>query len=194
MIKGSSSFLIFVSMNKSKKEIRAEIRARRSEGSQWQKIWEQLESLPDFAAARTILLYSSIDGEVPTRDFIERWSMAKTIVLPKVAGDILILKQYASDHLQQGYRSIMEPTDEAPELSPDKVDLAIIPGMAFDKQGHRLGRGKGYYDRLLPSMSCPKVAVAFDYQLLDYVPTEEHDVLMDIVITPSNLYLCSLEK
>ena len=63
------------------------------------------------------------------------------------------------------------------------IDLAVIPGMAFDRDGHRLGRGKGFYDKLLPGIKCRKIGLCFSFQLADSVPIEPHDIVMDMVLT-----------
>lgn len=91
-----------------------------------------------------------------------------------------------------GYLGIMEPTTDAEEILPSQVDLAIIPGVAFDRQGNRLGHGKGFYDRLLPELDCPRIGVAYDGQIYDCLQTDVWDQKMDFVITPSNVYICKL--
>ena len=84
--------------------------------------------------------------------------------------------------LQQGAYGIMEPCGEV-FTDYDSIDVAIIPGMAFDKQGHRLGRGKGYYDRFLSKIpKVYKIGLCFSWQLVDEVPCDEHDIIMDEII------------
>lgn len=157
-------------------------------------IFAQVEALPGFKAADTILVYWSIPGEVETHEFIARWHGTKRIVLPKVCGEgIMELREYAPEYMQEGYRGIMEPSDSAPLVPASEIGFAVIPGMAFDRSGGRLGRGKGYYDRLLPSLICLKAAVAYGHQLVEEVPVEAHDVRMDMVITPNNSYICNSE-
>jgi 5-formyltetrahydrofolate cyclo-ligase len=85
------------------------------------------------------------------------------------------------DTLERGAFGILEPTGEV-FLDYNQIELAIVPGMAFDKAGHRLGRGKGYYDRLLPNLHCPKIGLALPCQIADEIPTEEWDIFMDEVI------------
>jgi 5-formyltetrahydrofolate cyclo-ligase len=87
--------------------------------------------------------------------------------------------------LERGAFGILEPRGEV-FLDYDQVEVAIVPGMAFDKAGHRLGRGKGFYDRLLPRLTqAHKIGVCFPFQYLDEIPCEEHDVVMDEVISSS---------
>lgn len=138
--------------------------------------WERVEADSDFISARTILLYSSLPDEIPTGLFIERCSRTKRIVLPVVCGDTLVLREYDPERLQSGYCGILEPSSECPEVDPGEIDFAVIPGVAFDRECRRLGRGRGYYDRLLPDLSCPTVSVAMPYQIVDCVPSDPWDV------------------
>lgn len=111
--------------------------------------------------------------------------MGKQVLLPVVDGSDLVLKCYERPaSLREGAFHIMEPIGEPfPVSRYAEIDLAVIPGMAFDRAGHRLGRGKGYYDRLLPRLpKAYKLGVCFPFQLLDSIPCEEHDVVMDDVV------------
>ena len=105
-----------------------------------------------------------------------------------MAGETLEIREYIPEDMQEGYRGIMEPSPQAPIVT--EVDLVVVPGMAFDAKGNRLGRGGGFYDRLLPSLTCPKVGVCRQNQLVEEVPVQEWDQKVDIVITPSNCYIC----
>ena len=157
-------------------------------------VWNRVESLPQFMAARTVLAYWAMPSEVPTEDFIGRWAGVKRIVLPLVTGDRLVLKEYCGKAgLVAGYKGVMEPSETAVTVAPDEIDFAIIPGVAFDRGLHRMGRGKGFYDRLLPSVGCIKVGVGFDCQLFDEIPTDPWDVPLDLVATPSELVGISKE-
>ena len=116
--------------------------------------------------------------EVQTHAFIEKWSRSKRIILPVVTGDELELRVYAGPQdLAIGSYGIAEPTG-----APFTDYLAVIPGVAFDRYGHRLGRGKGYYDRLLPQIPAPKVGICFPFQLIEEVPAEAFDFRMDTII------------
>lgn len=144
----------------------------------------RLEAHPAFRRAQTVLLYHSLQDEVQTHAFIEKWSRRKNIILPVVAGDVLELRAYTGpDDLSIGSYGIAEPTGE---LFTDyaSIDLAVIPGVAFDSKKHRLGRGKGYYDKLLPLLpSALKAGLCFPFQLVEEVPAEPFDICMDIIIT-----------
>ena len=146
---------------------------------------EKLEQHPKFASARTVLLYYSLDDEVQTHDFVEKWHRQKTVLLPVVKGDELELRIYTGrQNLKTGEAyHIEEPKGEA-FTAYEKIDFAIIPGVSFDAQGNRLGRGKGYYDRLLPRIpSAYKVGICFPFQIVEEVPAEPFDIRMDEIIT-----------
>lgn len=146
---------------------------------------DTLQNLQRYREAETVLFYASLPDEVPTLQEIER--VQKHYVLPCVVGDTdLVLRSYtgSKDLEIQGPYHIPEPTGP---LFTDyaAIDLAIIPGMAFDSAGHRLGRGKGYYDRLLGNdvfRQIYKVGLCFDFQFLDCVEHAPHDITMDQVI------------
>ena len=150
----------------------------------------KVETISEFIDSDIVLLYSSIPGEIETASFIEKWYGAKRIALPKVTPDGLELREYDPAKVEVGYRGIIEPGADAALIHPYKIDFALIPGLAFDPEGRRLGRGKGYYDRLLPLMGCLKAGITFDERVVERVPVEEHDMSMDMVITPNNLYIC----
>ena len=141
-----------------------------------------LESHPVFRSSNTILLYNSMKDEVYTHAFIEKWSKRKHILLPVVQGDEPAIRSYRnSNGLTTGDYGIKEPTG-AVFHDYARIGLAVVPGVAFDTSGSRLGRGKGYYYKLLPELAAYKIGICFPFQLLDEIPTEEFDVRMDEVI------------
>lgn len=142
----------------------------------------RLEQDPLFLSAGTVLLYWSMPEEVDTHALIRRWAARKRIVLPRVCGQTLELRQYDPERMVPGYRGILEPSADALVVPDAEIELAVVPGLAFDLAGHRLGRGKGYYDRLLPRLRCPRLGLAFPCQILDEVPIEPHDVALDRII------------
>ena len=150
------------------------------------RIWAGLEATESFHRAGTVLLYMSIDGEVMTREFIDKWSGSKRIALPLVKGETLQLKAYDPSRLKKGYRGITEPSDNAEDIAPADVDLAVIPGAAFARNGTsvlRLGRGGGFYDRLLPLLDCPRIGVCYESRVLDDIPTDPWDIALDGLIS-----------
>ena len=148
------------------------------------EILAALEAHPVCRTASIILLYHSLPDEVHTHDFIRKWSTKKKILLPVVIGNDLELRVYTSPaDLAIGAYDIEEPTGA---LFTDyaTIDLVIVPGVAFDRDGNRLGRGKGYYDRLLPRIpSAYKVGICFPFQIVEEVPAAPFDIRMDEIIT-----------
>lgn len=132
-------------------------------------------------AAQTVLLYSALPDEVNT-DYLllAAQGVGKTVLLPRVDGDRLTLHVYSPDSMAPGAFGVMEP--QGPEFPPSRygeIELAVVPGVAFDRRGHRLGRGKGYYDRLLPQLTAARlVGLCFPFQVVASVPCEAHDAVV----------------
>lgn len=146
-------------------------------------IWEKIEKEDWFNKSNIVLLYWSMDDEVYTHDFILKWYKEKTILLPCVDGDDLKLRIFQGiESMKEGVMfSILEPTGEE-FLDFDNIDLMVIPGVAFDKENNRLGRGRGFYDRLLSKVHSIKIGVCFKFQFFDNMPTQEFDVKMNYVV------------
>ena len=171
-----------------KQELRKMIRQRKQQHSvdESSAFINRLKDNSHFLHAHTLLLYSALPDEVPTQTLIDELvAQGKTVLLPRVVSDTdMELRRYSGPaDLQQGAFGIMEPMGE---LFTDyaAIDVAIIPGMAFDDEGHRLGRGKGYYDRFLAKLSPTtyKIGLCFSWQRVNHVPTDSHDIPMDEVI------------
>lgn len=143
----------------------------------------QLEAHPWFRQATTVLLYHALPDEVNTHELIHRYAGTKRILLPAVEGESLSLHVYdEKEGTRRGAFHIQEA--KGPLFSAyEQINLAVIPGMAFDAAGHRLGRGKGYYDRLLPQLACPTIGLCFSFQLVHGVPTDAHDRKVDRVLS-----------
>ena len=173
-----------------KQEIRQHIRQQKQqcEDEQLKRLSdtaiEHLRQLPEWHTAATILLYAALPDEVPTRELIaEAISEDKTVLLPVVKGDELELRTCEDlDDLRPGAFNIYEPQGK-PFTQYENIELAIVPGIAFTPDGERLGRGRGYYDRLLPHLTVAlKVGLCWPFQIVDELPAEPHDQLMDMVI------------
>lgn len=140
---------------------------------------------PRFTAASTVLLYHSLPDEVDTHDFVRYWATRKTVLLPVMKNDEIELRQYTLEKgLSEGRFGVQEPEGEAFE-DYASIDLAVVPGVAFDMQGNRMGRGKGCYDRLLARMKNAgvyKIGICFPFQIVENVPTEPHDIPMDEIL------------
>lgn len=166
-----------------KKEIRAEMKLREAAfcnaDVETPAIWRRIEELPEFRDARTVLAYMAIPGEVPAQEFIDKWRGDKRIAIPLVVGDSLELYEYDPAHLKVGYKGILEPSADAVPVDPSEVDLALVPGVAFcrrDGRLWRLGRGKGFYDRLLCRLACPSAGIFFSFRLLPSLPLDPWDL------------------
>ncbi|WP_289703275.1 5-formyltetrahydrofolate cyclo-ligase [uncultured Muribaculum sp.] len=118
--------------------------------------------------------------------FIDKWHTRKHFFLPRVNGVNLDVLPYDRTRLQYGAFHIEEPTGDDIE-NIDNIELIIVPGIAYDNRGNRVGRGKGYYDRLLSRTKATKIGIGYDFQLVDEIDSEPHDITMDIVITDSRI-------
>lgn len=171
-----------------KKELRSHIKALKRQHTkvslieQSSLILNKLESHKDFIEAKTVMLYSSLPDEVQTIGFIEKWRHKKRIILPTVVGDDIIPVELTDDtDFAIGDFNILEPQNKPYNGS---YDLIIVPGVAFDKNGNRIGRGKGYYDRFLSKhMDIKRIGICFDFQLIERVPTEDNDIRMHEIIS-----------
>lgn len=137
-----------------------------------------------FRSAATVLMYYSLPDEPFTHDIINSLE-GKTVLLPRVVdAENMEIRQYTgSSDMQMGAFGILEPT--GPVVSDyAAIDVAVVPGIAFDRQCHRMGRGRGYYDRFLaPVPSIHKIGICFPERLFDAIPFCPHDVVMDEVVT-----------
>ncbi len=181
-------------MNRTKSEIRKRIKVANIALSTQQRIaaaeviFNTIESLPQFKTAKNIALFISLPDEVPTRHTLERWSKAgKNTLLPRVEGSAINFYKASECSLCHGAYNIIEPTplNNDALVSPSQIELMITPAVAYTKEGARLGRGGGFYDRYLSqaSFNSFKIGICYRHQLLDTLPTEEHDQRVDIVIT-----------
>jgi 5-formyltetrahydrofolate cyclo-ligase len=185
-----------------KKAIREQAHANRNAQSDKDSISREIISkfmaLPEYAAARTVMFYVDVRSEVRTRNDLSRaLSSGKRIVVPYcVDGELELFHLEDMTELEIGMYKILEPRSDlrsVPEkrVEVQELDLIMVPGVAFDRRGARTGHGKGYYDKLLEHARAdtPLVALAFECQIFDEIPTEEHDVFMDKVVTESAIYI-----
>lgn len=153
-------------------------------------IAERVVALPEFHAASLLLAFSPIRREVRTAPIVEAaWSASKRVALPRVfEGGLALHRIEPETVLTEGAFGVAEPEPEVPTVAPEEVGLALVPALAVDPCGHRIGYGGGYYDRLLPSLSkAATCAVAFDFQLIGEIPRLEHDASVDIVVTDTRV-------
>jgi 5-formyltetrahydrofolate cyclo-ligase len=152
----------------------------------------RIQAREDFLAARCLLVTLPFHNEWDTTALVRAALEAgKTIAVPRVDKDARMLELHQITDLARdvglGYRSIPEPLPDCPRIARDEIDFVVVPGVAFDCEGRRLGYGGGYYDRLLPLLSprAPRVAGAFDVQIVDRVPVGPNDIAIDGVVTES---------
>lgn len=177
-----------------KKELRQFIRNEKRQYSSSQleelslSVLSRLNENEHLQKAKTILMYYSLPDEVNTHQYIDYLlALGKKVLLPEVIdGENMVIREYTGKHdLKEGAFHIMEPIGSLfPEEKYQEIHLAIIPGMAFDQQGNRLGRGKGYYDRFLQKIpQVYKIGICFPFQLVDEIPTKETDIKMDAIMS-----------
>ncbi len=175
-----------------KDDIRRTVRARKSllteneKAEAAQSVFDRLEQMAAFMMADRILMYHSLPDELSTRDFLGKWSGRKHFFLPRVNGVNLDILPYEQTRLHLGAFEIEEPDGNDLTDIAD-IELIIVPAVAYDRHGNRVGRGKGYYDRMLAGSRATTVGVGYDFQLIDdAIDTDSHDVPVDIVITQSH--------
>lgn len=157
-------------------------------------IQEALFSIPEFKQAHAILFYAGFGSEVPTHDMMQlALESGKRVILPITDTETkaLILREVRDlESLEHNVYGIPEPVPENTyHYEPGSIDLVLVPGIVFDHCGHRVGYGGGYYDRFLESIdeSVPRVAIAFDLQIVDEIPNEAHDLPVYKIVTESRV-------
>ena len=162
---------------------REETRRRKSEA-----VWRKLQRLTVFRRAKTVCCYVSLPDEVQTGPLIMQMLEAgKRVVVPKVQGRRLALSEIKDParELAPGAFGVLEPKGALRPVALERLDLVLVPGLAFDRRGHRLGRGEGYFDRFLARVpeTTPTIGVCYDFQLVDRLPNEPHDQAVGVVIS-----------
>ena len=185
-----------------KKAIREQAHANRKDQEHKdelsREICAQFMALPEYQRARTAMFYVDVRTEVRTRqDLATALAHGKTIVVPwcNDQGELELFWLESMEDLALGMYKILEPKPELrhlPERQVDvkSLDIVMVPGVAFTREGARMGHGKGYYDKLLEHArpDAPLVALAFECQLFPEIPTQSHDVFMDKIITEKGVY------
>lgn len=185
-----------------KKQLREQAHANRNAQTDKdelsRQICESFMALPEYQSAKTAMFYIDVRSEVRTRHSLPAaLASGKTIVVPwcNEAGELELFRLASMDELAVGMYKILEPKVELrglPEKQcrPEDLDIVMVPGVAFDRRGGRMGHGKGYYDKLLQHArkDTPLVALAFECQLFPEVPVADHDIFMDKVITELAVY------
>lgn len=151
-----------------------------------------LGELPELASARVVLAYSALKSELDLGPAVAALQeRGAAIAYTRIEGDGALGIHLVEDEaeLVPGPFGLLEPPPDAPRLQPREIDAAIVPAVAYDARGYRLGYGGGYYDRLLPQLrlGCVRIGAIFDEQLLAEIPAEPHDEPVDIVVTPTRV-------
>ena len=168
------------------------VSAEFTEGSR--AICERVQQQDAWRKAKTVLLFSAVAHEPDLGPLMNAALQArKTIALPRYdsASQAYEICSVTSPESQliTGQFSIREPSPECPIVELNKLDLALVPGIGFTVNGCRLGRGKGHFDRMLEQVSGWKCGVAFDWQIVGEIPTEQHDIQLDSIVTPTRWHV-----
>ena len=185
-----------MNLRDSKTELRIKIRAALEKISPAVRAVESIELgerlKAQMPSAHTILFFAPLPDELDVWPVLElSLALGTTCALPffdaeKKTYGAKAIKKLATD-IVIGKFGVREPAASCEEIALDKFDLVLVPGMAFDLRGNRLGRGLGFYDRLLQSVSGVKCGIGYDLQLLENIPTEPHDARVDFVLTPGKI-------
>ena len=160
-----------------KKELRAQLTEARPHSSKG--LTEQLAAILSSSRAKTIASYVPLANEPDVSEFNRLAAQSANLVLPRIMGDSL---EFALGEQVQGPFGIDQPSGEAIELA--SIELMLVPALAVDEKGNRLGKGKGFYDRVLGSFGGLSVAVVFDSEVIETVPSEPHDQRVAMIATP----------
>jgi 5-formyltetrahydrofolate cyclo-ligase len=164
------------------------------------RVCEAIIASTPYKNATTLLAYMSFGTELSTENIIDHaLARGKTLVLPRVdkaAQQLQLHRIRHLDELDSGIWGIREPRMDAEIVMPNEIDFILVPGVAFDSAGFRIGYGKGFYDKLLSTVNpaSTRLSAAFDCQIIDAVPNEAHDQRVDIIITPTQKILISHDR
>lgn len=187
-----------------KKILRKKILAKRAELVKDGKFYlsenviENLVNTEYYKNAKNIMTFISFGSEIDTHEFIkDAIKEGKNIFVPVTFHETRemkpsLLKNF--EELEKGYFNILTPKQEYIRyIDPMEIDMVIVPGAVFDRRGYRIGYGGGFYDRFLSTKvrkDIPKIAIAFDLQIIDKVPTEDYDVPVDFIVTEKEIINC----
>jgi len=188
---------------KTKKEIREFVKKKRDEIREedrkaWdERIFSHLISSSFYKNAKVIFVFVSFGSEVDTHRIIHRALADNKVVgvprIPSKERGIEVYRIEGFHDLEERYYKILEPKEHCSPIAPEEIDLILMPGLAFDLQGGRVGYGAGFYDRFLHRLQRPvdKIALAYQFQVFDKVPFDAFDVRIDGIITEEGVKKCS---
>ena len=152
-------------------------------------IAERLLHQKEYQSAKSVLLYFSIGSEVDTCRIIRDALKTKKVFLPFVENGEMGYAQIKSlEEMEPGQYGIMEPVDKTP--SHEELSLVVVPGIAFDETGHRVGYGGGYYDKFLPTTNAFTIGLAYEAQVVEDIPAEGHDCPVKKIVTEKRVISC----
>ena len=177
-----------------KRTLRQQILARRRalNHEQWRAASQiaqgRLVALEEFTRAECVALYAPAHNETDTADILaQAFAAGKRVLYPAVCDERMVFRQVEGlGSLAEGTFGILEPCSTGCDHLADEPDLIVVPGVAFDLSGHRIGYGKGFYDRFLqhPGRNAHLVGLCHDFQLIDgAIPAEGHDIRMELIVT-----------
>lgn len=160
---------------------------------------ENLLSLEEYARAECIALYAAARNETDTTEILEAaFRAGKRVLYPAVCGEHMVFRQVEGlASLEEGCFGILEPCPTGVDHNADEADLIVVPGVAFDLSGHRIGYGKGFYDRFLrhPGRKAHLVGLCHDFQIIDgEIPAEEHDIRMETIVSNRRIIRCGSNR
>lgn len=192
--------MIAVQKRRLREELRTKLRqlSREEKSAQSHDARQLLRNQPVWRGARSVLLYASMPDEVDVMPLLdEALADGKQVFLPRYdAGrDEYHIREVrnSGDDLVPGHHGIREPAPHGAPPDGMRLDFILVPGLGFDNRGGRLGRGKGYYDRLLKVWTGVRCGIGFDCQLCDVIPAEPHDETLKLILTPSRWIVASPE-
>ena len=157
-----------------------------------QAVAARILALPAYQSARTVMAYAAARGEIALDAVMaDALLRGKALALPLCTGPgrMQARRVTAIEQLRPGRYGIMEPAESCPPVVPEDIGLVLVPGVAFDARGGRLGQGGGYYDRFLPQTRALRVGICPETALLESVPMRAHDMRMDAIVTPERTIL-----
>lgn len=151
--------------------------------------------MPAFAKAKEFFTYLSHRGEVSTDVILKKFFGKKKIIVPKLKSrGICLYELHDPNQFTKGKFGIREPAVCMPKTAWHEINIALIPGIAFDCSGHRIGFGGGHFDRFLKKLDSTTIGLAYEFQIIDKVPTHAYDVPVDFIITEKRIIKCRLFK
>lgn len=160
---------------------------------------ENFLTLREYAGSACIAIYAPAHNETDTSAIMgAAWAAGKRVLYPAVCGHDLVFRQVDElESLSEGRFGILEPCPTGVDHLADEADLIVVPGVAFDRSGHRIGYGKGFYDRFLrhPGRKAHLVGLCHDFQVIDgHIPADSHDIRMEIIVTDRRIIRCGSNR